>query len=92
MLIPPIQLACVCVVLWLVGAVLAYMRPRLALVPIAAVLVIAWITISKLRDPLGIPPPYRHYTENWDYLLALYSSFAVGVPLPVVGVYLGKRK
>ena len=85
MLMPPVALACVCVALGFMGAILAYKGRRTVLVPVAVVLAVASITIYRLRDPLGIPARYRPYTQSWDYVLALYSSFAIGVTLPIIG-------
>src|SRR5262249_30746080 len=87
MLIPPVALASTCSVLGIDGFVLANKRRRIAFLPIAAVLGVTGFTIYRLRDPLTLSPPPRHYTENWDYIFWLCASFVIGMTLTALGAY-----
>jgi hypothetical protein len=80
-----------CAAVGAAGLVMAYRKPWVAIPAFIAVLCIAGATILRLRDPLVLPPRYRHETETWSYIAALFWSCVVGFTLPVVGLYLRSR-
>jgi ABC-type spermidine/putrescine transport system permease subunit I len=92
MLLPGWALFVLCVGLGFSGLWMAYTHRRVAVVPVLAVLAIAFFTILRLRDPIGLAPQYRRATQDWSYVAALFWSVVLGLTLPIVGIYLGTRK
>jgi hypothetical protein len=92
MVLPSWELLVLCVGLGLSGLWMAYTRRRAAVFPVLVVLIVAFFTILRLRDPLALAPQYRRATQDWSYIAALFWSVVLGLTLPIVGIHLGARK
>ncbi len=77
-------------VLGIGGFLLSRYRHWLVLVPLPIALLVAWLQISELRDPVVGPQILRE--AGHGYVVQSYIAVAIAVVLPPIGAILGWKR